>query len=640
MKYLYVLIFLVSAKYASAQKPAIRLSTAYPQQGQRITITYQGADEPVKGRTMHLCALFSCGKYPYSGRVSKYFTLYADGKSWKGDLSIPKKASSLCILLFNGPMINWNWQMIYNSLIYKNKQPVENSHLRVFENIRMSDAKTKMITDTLNEIDAQAKEYEWYPASDENEPDNNWRPQNLTREIIDKKINEFKTSDNEKLMRMAAGLMRGQDKIKQADSLLVEVKSKFPRGFTSRQAEMDTFYRTFDPVKQEAMLNAFMTKYPNRPVVEKLWMRTQLMRTLIRTNNNRYKIQASFLTPEDLAKNLNEIAVEWASHDYNLMRDEQLAKQAIAIIRKLIAKSKTEDEINYYGNIYLKYTDAYAYVLRKQNKFEQAKLYMDTLHRYNNSPYAKYDENYVQTLISLGDKVKALEIAFKGVKAGICRPINLRGLEDTYIKVNGSNANYEADVEEADSLYYLNRPSYRKHNLWMAKKEMIGEKQVINKPAPAFRLKSLAGKTVSLNDFKGKTILVLFGSMWCAETPQTLKDLQHTAELYKKDKKVVFLYVETFGSSDNELKALKEQISINGYTFTSLVDEKASGSRFPQMARSFGTDEVPGWFVIDQFGRIRYRMDGNDRNFDFAMTTAIELTRDLAGEKRTLVFDL
>lgn len=503
------LLFVFTVQYTFGQETGIQLSTPYPQQGQRIWLTYNGSPNAVKSKPLYLYVHFSYRRISYYINMSKYIPLHATGGVWKGQLLIPKRANSFCILLFKGPAANRDWQMIYNGMVYNQQKPVEHAWLSILDNIRATEDQTKIKTDTLTDLTARANEYKLYPKSEENQPDNDWRPQEVSKDYIDKKIAEFDQSNNEKTMLMAAGLIRGQGKPQQADSLLAVIKRKFPAAATVRKEALTAFNTVIDPLKKEAMLNAYFAKYPGRPANEKIWMRTELMRALIRIDNNRYKIQAGLLNDEELAKSLNDIAGDWAAHGFNYKRDEELSKQSIAIASKLVIKSKTDDDRNYYQDAYQKYTTTYAFILRKQNKFFEAKAYLDTLYRYDKSPDAKYDESYVLTLIGLGQKVKALAAAFRGRKAGVFKPIMLDTLKETYIEVNGSDANYDADWEEADSLYFVNRSTHLKHNLRLWKKEMRGE--MINEEAPPLMLKNLEGKTVSLTELKGKTVLVVSG---------------------------------------------------------------------------------------------------------------------------------
>lgn len=102
----------------------------------------------------------------------------------------------------------------------------------------------------------------------------------------------------------------------------------------------------------------------------------------------------------------------------------------------------------------------------------------------------------------------------------------------------------------------------------------------------------------------------------------------------------MFLYIENYAVNPNNLPELQALIADNNYTFTTLIDE-ATGDRQPlKAAAAFGVDGVPAWFVIDKNGRIRYKMEGYESNFEYEMRSVIELTRDLAGEKRVTVFDL
>lgn len=72
----------------------------------------------------------------------------------------------------------------------------------------------------------------------------------------------------------------------------------------------------------------------------------------------------------------------------------------------------------------------------------------------------------------------------------------------------------------------------------------------IGKPAPALSVNGLDGKTVSLSDFKGRTIILDFWASWCGNCTAGMPDMDKLAAKYKS-RNVVFLAID---SGDTQAK--------------------------------------------------------------------------------------
>ena len=127
---------------------------------------------------------------------------------------------------------------------------------------------------------------------------------------------------------------------------------------------------------------------------------------------------------------------------------------------------------------------------------------------------------------------------------------------------------------------------------------------LVGKPAPKFTLEDLAGKNVSLADYKGKALAINFWATWCApckiETPWLI-------ELRKQYAAQGF---EVLGISADDLDRKDEQ---------KLADEKKEIADFVQkmkmpypvlidadsISKSYGgLDELPATFYVDRKGTI------------------------------------
>lgn len=123
--------------------------------------------------------------------------------------------------------------------------------------------------------------------------------------------------------------------------------------------------------------------------------------------------------------------------------------------------------------------------------------------------------------------------------------------------------------------------------------------------APVFELRDLEGKRVSLNDFKGKVIVLNFWATWCAPCRAEIPSLER---LYTGFKNKDFVVIGV--SVDNSEKAVKSFVRQVGITFPVLLDSGKEVS-----FDDYGVVGLPMTFLIDQRGFIIEKIFG-ERQWD------------------------
>lgn len=117
---------------------------------------------------------------------------------------------------------------------------------------------------------------------------------------------------------------------------------------------------------------------------------------------------------------------------------------------------------------------------------------------------------------------------------------------------------------------------------------------MIGKPAPAFTLKTVDGRSVfSLADLRGQVVIIDFWASWCAPCRQSLPQLA-AFEAARAGVKVLAVNID-----DERLNAV-EFLRRNNVKLTSLYDETK------RVADRYDVPEMPSALIIDKKGMVRF----------------------------------
>ncbi len=114
-----------------------------------------------------------------------------------------------------------------------------------------------------------------------------------------------------------------------------------------------------------------------------------------------------------------------------------------------------------------------------------------------------------------------------------------------------------------------------------------------NDMAPDFTLKDVYGQAVTLSQYRGRPIFLVFGTTWCPNCKSELPQMKSIYEKYR-GKGLIMFGVDIMESQQKVLSFARSR-KIN---FPMLLDSEG------QVADSYGVVGVPAKVLIDQKGRI------------------------------------
>jgi peroxiredoxin len=132
-----------------------------------------------------------------------------------------------------------------------------------------------------------------------------------------------------------------------------------------------------------------------------------------------------------------------------------------------------------------------------------------------------------------------------------------------------------------------------------------------HRSAPPFQLKSLDGRVVALDDFRGRIVIAEFWAEWCAPCAKELDELDR---IFAKEPRASLVTI-----------SLDEQPRTLGRHFEILKSDHDVERAYTSPETLLGPS-IPRLYVIDASGNIRFQLDGFDdsRYFEQKLNWMIE----------------
>ena len=142
-----------------------------------------------------------------------------------------------------------------------------------------------------------------------------------------------------------------------------------------------------------------------------------------------------------------------------------------------------------------------------------------------------------------------------------------------------------------------------------------GESPEVGSPAPDFKLQDLEGRAVSLDQFRGRIVMLDFWATWCGPCLLTMPVLENLAKEYPQDLKLLAINV---AEPPDLVRSFVRQRNISS---TVLLDQEG------KVGDMYGSESIPMQVLIDRTGVVRRVTVGYSSTLANQLRSAIEQLR-------------
>jgi thiol-disulfide isomerase/thioredoxin len=137
----------------------------------------------------------------------------------------------------------------------------------------------------------------------------------------------------------------------------------------------------------------------------------------------------------------------------------------------------------------------------------------------------------------------------------------------------------------------------------------------IGRPAPTFSLADLNGRKVSLDQFKGKVVMLDFWATWCGPCRMTMPLLENLQKEYANTMVLLAINLQEPGD------AVRDYVREQNLHSQVLLDEEGI------VGQTYGAEAIPMQVLIDKGGIVRDIMTGFNQRMATRLRSEIEKLR-------------
>lgn len=612
------LLFLTFITSVFAGNP-VQFSPEHPTPGEKIKITYQVSETPLKDVDAFNGILYLLeGDMPVAHEIE----LTKSGDTYQGEFVTTPETKALFVL-FQTPDLkqsdNNDDKGYYRKMYTKDgKSPAKGARQALADayygksyylNIkRDSDKAMKYLKKELAaypEVKGDVSFVNFYSNLVIRSKDEDAQPEILA---MAEALSKEKKSE-EKLMA-AHSIYTGLKKGEMAEKVEKKIRKKYPKGdFIKSEVYNGFFAARSEPEKMEAKFAELkkLSDLTNKTDKDRLANLASYLVTTYGRKEEMEKVDMYVVDCKDsksLDNTYNSIAWDLSgggidAEAKNIELAEQYSKKSLELTQHFIDNPKenkpshqtihqfvTERKFTY-GNT----SDTYALVLYKQGKKDEALRYQEKALKMAAFVSPEMYERHGVYYEAVEGKNAAEELLA------------------SYIKDNKATVKMKTRHKELFLANNTLESAYEK-NLAMleaeAEKLFLNElkKKMINEEAPNFTLVNLDGETVKLSEMKGKVVILDFWATWCGPCKMSFPGMQKALNDFKNNDKVAFLFINSWEGGEGAEDKVTKFIKDNEYTFNVPMDKD------DKVIKSYKVEGIPTKFIIGPNGRIRFKSVG------------------------------
>lgn len=597
-----IISFLLSG-VAMGKNNSVKISPAKPKPGDEITVTFnQAGTELAKAVKIDMAVSLFTDKIDEVLSVE----MTKNGNTWTGNFKTSDKIEFVALIFSEGDKEEKNDGKGYLIKFYdaKGKQ-LKGSAVGAI----LSKTSWGYYTGEERDIEGAAKGFaslfKAYPDLKEkflvdyltvlNRQDKEKAMKEIPNAIKAIETKQGATEDDYSKIISLYNILKDTKKVAETQKIIAE---KFPAGRTAKSLKYSEISKEKDSSKKMEKIAEFEKAYPNDPMLNSIYAGVFYSLTNESKFEEAKKIFDKYQIPSYYAgmfvtksikdnKNLNlanEVAktlLENAKKEMNTPIDKK--PKTVSLKRWQDGKKST------LGSALMTYADVLAATGKKEEalkSFEEGAALIPS-----EEPDPEQIEKHIKLIAAAGMNGKALKMAEESISKNIVSEGIKENYKKLYLAKDNNEAAFKANLEKLTAA---------------GKKYMVEDlkKKMLDKPAPKFTLMDLNGKKVSLDDFKGKTVIVDFWATWCGPCISSFPGMQKTVTKYEQDKNVKFLFLNTWQTEDDKKKNASDFIAKNKYTFHVLLDDQ------DKVVSSYKVSGIPTKFIIDKKGKIRFQSIG------------------------------